>query len=133
MLDSGSAKLVCPTSCAGCGDEFDLLLVFAPPFDWIHISGYAMMSDGTCVWGMAGTFTNGAGIAIIEASLFCEGGLWYLGVSGCFTPDGSSWSSCSWLSDGRAGTCPPTGTYTLTETGDGCSVTITTSTILAPD
>ena len=133
MLDSGSAKLVCPTSCAGCGDEFDLLLIFAPPFDWIHISGYAMMSDGTCVWSMAGTFTDGAGIAIIEASLFCEGKLWYLGVSGCFSSDGHSWTSCSWLSSGVVGDCPPVGSYPLTQDLIGCTVTITTSRILYPD
>jgi len=133
MADSGSAKLVCPTSCAGCGDEFDLVLIFAPPFDWIHIRGYAMLSDGSCVWGMSGTFTSGAAIAIIEAILFCEGGLWYLGVSGCFSSDGSTWTSCTWLSNGVAGSCPPAGSYPLTQEDIGCTVAITTSTILDPE
>ena len=92
-----------------------------------------MMGGDGCTWGYDGTFTSGAAMAIVEASLYCEGGMWYLSVGGCFTPDGSSWSSCSWISDGATGTCPPLGTYSLSETGDGCTVTITTSTILAPD
>ena len=52
--DYGSEKLVCPSSCAGCGDEFDLVLVFAAPFDFIHINGAAMLSYGSCTWSLSG-------------------------------------------------------------------------------
>ena len=52
------------------------MLVFAAPFDWIHINGVAMLNyDGACTWTWSATMTSGAGMAIVEASLYCEGGL----------------------------------------------------------
>lgn len=124
----------CPTDCTACGDEYDLVLTFAAPFDFIHITGLAMLAaDGGCTWSFARTFTSGAAMAVVETSLYCEEGKWYLSVGGCFTPNGSDWMSCSWLSAGVTGICPPTGNYALTQTLDGCTVTITTSKIEAPD
>jgi len=63
-----------------------------------------------------GCFTCDSFFQLIEddiyIDIFCEEGLWYVRVSG------NSWGAgCqdnfSWLSDGRSGTCPPTGSYNM--------------------